>query len=114
MMPLHDLGKLLVEQRLAAGDRDHRRAAFIDGCKAVGHRQALVEDFVGIVDLAAAGAGEIAAEQRLEHEHERIALAAGQMLPDHIGADEGFLQKRDSQDGLLPFKFMPPIVDIDH
>ena len=35
----------------------------------------LVQDLVGIIDLAAAGAGEVAAEQRLEHQHERIALA---------------------------------------
>ena len=41
----------------------------------------------GILDLAAAGAGQIAAEQRLHHQHERIAFAAGKLLPDDIGAD---------------------------
>ena len=65
-----------VQQRLAAGDRDHRRAAFVDRLQALRDRQALVQDRIGIVDLAAAGAGEIAAEQRLQHQHQRVALDA--------------------------------------
>ena len=73
-----DLADLLVDQRLAAGDRHHRRAAFVDRVEAFLHRQALVQDRVRIIDLAAADAGEIAAEQRLQHQHERIALAARQ------------------------------------
>ncbi len=37
---------LLVQQRLAAGDRDNRRAAFVDRFEALIHRQAAIEDRV--------------------------------------------------------------------
>ena len=70
---------------------DHRRAAFVDRLEALRHRQTLVEDLVGVVDLAAAGAGEVAAEQRLQHEHERVALNPAQMLAHHISADANLL-----------------------
>ncbi len=80
MMPAHDLRHFLVQQRLAAGDRHHRRAAFVDRLQAFRDRQALVQDFGRIVDLAAAGAGQVAAEQRLQHQHQRIALPPGKML----------------------------------
>ena len=93
---MHDLRHLAVQQRLAAGDRHHRRAAFVDRRHALVVRQALIEDLVRIVDLAAAGAGEIAAEQRLQHQHQRIALAAGEMLLSDIGADPGGLRKGNS------------------
>jgi hypothetical protein len=50
-------------------------------------RQALLQNVGGILDLAAAGAGQIAAEQRLEHQYERILLATGKLLPQHISRD---------------------------
>ncbi len=55
-----DFRKLAMQQRFAARDDDDRRAAVVDRRDAVGDRQTLVEDLVGIVDLAAARAGEIA------------------------------------------------------
>src|SRR5690348_18510150 len=39
--------------------------------------------------------GEVAAEQRLEHEHQRIALDAGQALFHHVGADADHLMDRN-------------------
>ena len=84
---LDDLRQLLVQQRLAAGDRDDGRAAFVDRLKRICDRDALVQDLVGIVDLAAAGAGQIAAKQRLKHQHQRVALPPRQLLPDEIRAD---------------------------
>ena len=38
----------------------------------------------GIIDLAAPDAGEVAAEQRLEHQHERVALTAEKLLLHQI------------------------------
>src|SRR5215467_13939359 len=61
-----DLRQLLVQQRLAAGDGDDRRAAFLCRVERVLDRDALVQDLGRIVDLAAAGASEVAAKQRLE------------------------------------------------
>ena len=82
---------VLVQQRLAAGDRDDRRAAFVDRLQAVLDRQAAIEDIVLVIDLAAAGAGQIAAEQRLQHQHQRIALDAFQTLADDVAAHPGLL-----------------------
>ena len=90
---LDDLADLLVDQRLAAGDGNHRRAALVDRVEAFLHRQALVQDRVRIVDLAAAEAGQIAAEQRLQHQHQRVALAPGQPLLEYISADGRLLSK---------------------
>ena len=101
MAPCDDLRQFLVQQRLAAGDDDDRRAAFVDGREAIVERQALIEDLVGIIDLAASRAGEIAAEQGLEHQDERKALASRQALANHIGADLRHLQNRYSQCTLL-------------
>src|SRR5665811_1294696 len=64
-----DLTDLAMDERLAAGYSHHRRAAFVDRVEAVLDRQTLVEDRVRIIDLAAADAGEIAAEQRLQHQN---------------------------------------------
>ena len=93
-----DLRHLAMQQRLAAGDRDHRRAAFVDRRHALVVRQALVQDLVRIVDLAAPGAGQVAAEQRLQHQHERIALAPREMLTEHVRPDAGRLQQRNTHD----------------
>ncbi len=90
-----------MQKRLAAGEHDDRRAALVDRLHAVGDRQALIQDLVGIVDLAAARASEVAAEQRLEHQHQGIAFAAAQMLADDIGPDCYGLPKGDSHNGLL-------------
>ena len=99
---LHDLRHLAMQQWLAAGDRYDGRAAFVDRAHAIVVRQPLVEDLRRIVDLAAAGAGQVAAEQRLEHQHQRIALAAAQMLAQQVGADAGGLVERDSHGVALP------------
>src|SRR6185295_12981456 len=90
----HDLADLLVNQRLATGDRHHRRAAFVGRVPAFLRRHAAVEDRVGVVDLAATDASEVAPEQRFQHQHQRIALPAKQLLLDQIAADTQFLEKR--------------------
>src|SRR5258708_1868824 len=90
----HDLADVLVDQRLAAGDRHHRRATFVGGIPAFLRRHAAIEDRVRIVDLAAADAGQVAAKQRLEHQHQRIALPAKQFLLDQILTDAQLLEER--------------------
>jgi hypothetical protein len=83
----HDLRHIVVQQRFPTGDRDHRRAALVDGLHALIEAQTLVENLVRVVDLAASSAREIATEERLQHQHERIALGATEMLFRNIGAD---------------------------
>jgi hypothetical protein len=82
-----DLGQLLVKQGLAARHDDDGRAAFIHRMESVGHRDPLVQDLVGIIDLATARACEVAAKERLQHQHERIPLAARQVLLQYVSTD---------------------------
>ncbi len=89
---LNDFGQFLVQQRLAAGDDEDRRAAFVERFQALIDRNAEIEDLVRIIDLAAAGASKIAAIKRLQHQHEREALAPHQLLLGDIGADLRHLQ----------------------
>jgi hypothetical protein len=91
-----DLRHLLVDQRLAAGDRDDGRTALVDGAQRVFDRHALAQDLVGVIDLAAAGAGEIALEQRLEHQHERIAFVALELLLEDVPRNAIRLNEGDS------------------
>jgi hypothetical protein len=72
----HDFRQLLVQQRFAAGDRDNRRTTFVDCMQRVLGGHILMQDRIGIVDFPASGASQIASEQRLEHQHQRIALSA--------------------------------------
>src|SRR5258705_10364434 len=104
----HDLADLLVDQRFAAGDRHHRRAAFIGSVPALLRRHAPIEDRIGIVDLATADAGEVTAEQRFQHQHQGIALPAKQLLLDHIAADTQFLEE-----GYCHSKFLSGLEDTE-
>ena len=88
---LDDLRHLLVHERLAAGDRDHRRAALFDRRDALFHAQPLAQDLVGVLNLAAAGAREVALKQRLELEDERILLLAFELLAGDVFRDGDLL-----------------------
>ncbi len=66
-----------VDQRLAAGDRDHRRAALLDRGDRVLDRHPPPQQLVGLLDLAAARAGEVALVERLELDEQREPLAGG-------------------------------------
>src|SRR6185312_6390119 len=93
----------LVQQGLAAGYGDDGSAALVHGLEALGRAQALVQDLIRVIDLAATGAGEIAAEQRLEHEHQRVALVADQLLLGDVRADTNLLDDRYGH-------WFPPVV----
>jgi hypothetical protein len=49
---------------------------------------------VGVLDLAAARALEVALIERLELHQQRVALAAGELLASHVCADSNALSKR--------------------
>ena len=86
-----DLRHFRVDQRFPARYRDHR-------CRALRHRgqafietQPPVESLLRVVDLATSGAGEVTAEEGLEHQHQWIALFPPQALLDEIRADSCLL-----------------------
>jgi hypothetical protein len=64
----------LVDERLAAADRDHRGRALHRRVDALVDRQSCLVRLV-LADLPAADAGDVAGERRLEHEDKRIELA---------------------------------------
>src|SRR5207249_3182429 len=59
--------------------------------------QALLQDLLRIIDLAAARAGEIALEERLEHQHQRIPLLAPELARGDVATDTVHLHQRDTQ-----------------
>src|SRR5439155_5253017 len=81
-----DLVDLRVHERLTTGDRHHRRAALLDRADRLLYRHALLQQRGGLLDLAAAGALQVAGEQRLELDQERELLAALQLLPEQVAA----------------------------
>src|SRR6266540_4337451 len=97
-LPLDELDHQLVDvgvhQRLAPGDAHDGSAALLHGLDALLDRQVLLEDLRGVLDLAAAGAGEVASEKRLEHEDQGVPLPAAELLLDHVARDRIHLGHR--------------------
>src|SRR5581483_8445703 len=100
LLPLHQLRDqpvdLRVHQRLAARNAHDGRAALLDRSQALLDAQVLLEDRRRVLDLAAAGAGEIAPEERLEHQNERVALAPRQLLAEDVRRDRPHLRQRNA------------------
>ncbi len=80
-----------VQQRLAAGDRHHGRAALLDGAEHVLDREALAQDLGRVLDLAAARAGQVAGEERLDLDDEGVVLGLLQAVPHEMGTDTDVL-----------------------
>src|SRR5271165_3853913 len=74
----------------APRDGDNWRAALVDGLQTLASGQPPIENRLGVVDLAASGAGEVATEQRLQHQNQWIAIPARQLLFQKIKADLRF------------------------
>src|SRR5579863_10264603 len=91
-----------MDQRFPARYRNHRSAAFVHGRETFFDRKASVENGIWIIDLATTHAGEIAAEQWFQHQHQRIALAAEQLLLEQVGPDLGLFEKRHVHPGSFP------------
>ena len=73
-----DFRNLRMQQGFASGDADHWSAAFFGSFKALLWRQMLFQDMCRILNFAASGAGQIAAEQRLKHQHQRVSFLSRQ------------------------------------
>ena len=84
---LHDFSDFVVDQGFAARNGDDGGFAFFRGAEALLRRQPLVQDLLGILDLSASGAFQVAAEKRLQHENQGEALVAFDFLAKNIGTD---------------------------
>src|SRR6266851_410440 len=95
-----------MQQRFAAGDRNHRGSALFDRLEAVFGRKLRLQDVRGILNLAAAGARQIAAEQRLQHQHQRILLPAHQLLLQNISCNRPGMRDWDCHPVSPPSKVL--------
>jgi len=76
-----------MDEGFAARNGDHRGSTFV-GCRpTLLGRQAFVEDVIGVLDLTATSASEVAAEERFKHEDKRVPFVAAQFLPENIRSD---------------------------
>ena len=98
--PLDNFLDLRVQQRLAARDRHHWCAAFLDGVETLPRGELALQNMGGILDLSAAGAGQIAAKERLKHQNQRVAPAATQFLAEHIARYGPHLAERHAHGNL--------------
>jgi hypothetical protein len=92
-----DLRQFLVDQRLATGNGNDRCIALVHRCQCLLDAHALLQNFLGLIDLAAAGASQIALEQWLQHHRQRITLLTAQLLAKNVASDRGLLDKRNTQ-----------------
>jgi hypothetical protein len=83
-----------MHERFAAGDTDDGGAAFVGGFETFLGSELAFEDMGGVLDFTAAGAGEVAAEERLEHEHQRIPLPPAHALLDDVAGNRKHLRYR--------------------
>src|SRR5271166_6388565 len=98
----NDLCDLGMHQRFAAGNGDHRRAALVHRTEALFRRKVLLEHVCWILDLAATGTRQVAAEQRLQHQHQRVALAAFDLLFEDVRGDRPHLRNRYTHAAQFP------------
>ena len=73
-----------VEQRFSAWNRDHGSAAVIDRLQGVLETHIPLQDVGWILNLAASGTSQVATEQRLQHEYQRIVFLPRDLLLEHI------------------------------
>jgi hypothetical protein len=78
---------LRMQERFAAGNGDGGRAALIHCPEALFRRELHFEYVRWILNLATAGAGQIAAKEWLQHQHKRILLASLELLLDDVTCD---------------------------
>src|ERR1035437_7375694 len=107
--PRHQFADLRIHHRLAAANRDHRPPALIHRQQALFERHPLGDGALVLADPAAAGTGQVAGVQGLQHQHDgetlvdhgmRLALLAG-----FGGQDTEWVGRiRYGRDGLLPLR----------
>ena len=77
---LDDLGNLRMQERLAAGNRNHRSATLIHGLHALCNGEVSLENMGRELNLPASRACQIAAQKRFKHQNERIFSTTTKLL----------------------------------
>jgi hypothetical protein len=58
---------------------------------------------LGVLDLPAEGAGQVALVERLELDEQRVLVPSPELLPDEVAADANRLPQRDRDGPLTSF-----------
>ena len=90
------------------GNRNHRRAALLDRLEALFRSQVHFQNMRRVLNLAASGAGQIAAEQGFEHQDQRIPLVPGRALAEHITHDRPHLRDGYTHSAIVPLVILSP------
>jgi hypothetical protein len=85
-----------VNQRFAPRDRNHRRPGLLDRRQRLVDRHPLLEDVLGVLDLAAERTGQVALKQGLQLDQQRVLLAPVQLLREQVLRHLGRLSERGS------------------
>ena len=85
-----------LQKGLATGDRDHRRAAFLDRGEGVLGTDATSQHLCRILDLAASRTCEVADEERLELNNQWVFLDALDLLSEQIRGHTHVLSQRNA------------------
>jgi hypothetical protein len=85
-----------VDQGFSSGNRHDRRTAFIGCGKTLSHTQSAIQSVFRIIDLAATGALQVAAEQGLQHQHQGVAPPSVKPLADQIARNAILLNQGDT------------------
>jgi hypothetical protein len=56
---------------------------------------------IGILDFAASGAGQVAAEEGFEHQNKGVTFVAAQLLAQHVGGNGPSLANRNWHIGIV-------------
>ncbi len=93
--PRDDFANLGMQQRFAAGNVHDRSARLFHRAEALFRRHLALQHMRRILHLAATGTGQIAAEQHLQHHHQRVVLAPLEPVLEHITAHRPHLRDRN-------------------
>jgi hypothetical protein len=98
---IDNLLDLRMKQWLTAGNRDNRRTTLFDRCKALCRRQLPAQNMSRMLNLPTTRTCQIASQQWLEHEHQRIPFHPAQTLSDDVPRNRPGLGKRNGHE--IPF-----------
>src|SRR5262245_26164133 len=98
--PTDDLGHFWMDHGFTTRDAHNWSPAFLRCSPTLLRCKPLIEHMIRILNLSAAGTGQIAAEERLQHQHERIPLYPTQLLGKHILRDGSHLGKWNGHSSL--------------
>jgi hypothetical protein len=73
-----------VDKRFPPRDGYDGGSTFINGAHAIIETQPFIEDFIGIINLAATGTGKVTPEQRFEHQYQGVTFDSFDLVDKQV------------------------------